>query len=95
MLKREERARRRSLSLSLFVLRRNGDAGNMSPTDIRIDIPESASYRPEAHVFPFPRRVSGRDFFSSPRVLRIEFPCRILPDVYMRVERSDLITVKK
>lgn len=63
------------------MLRRNDDAGNMSPTDTRIGIPESASYRPEAHVFPFPCRVSDRDFFSSP--LRIGFCRRILLDVYV------------
>lgn len=60
-LKREERARREALR---FVFWRNGDAGNMSPTDIRIGIPESASHRPEAHVFPFLCRVgSGFLFF--------------------------------
>lgn len=54
------------------MLRRNDDAGNMSPTDTRIGIPESASYRPEAHVFPFPCRDSDRDFFSSPRFWELD-----------------------
>ena len=44
------------------VFQRNGDASNMSPTDIRIGIPKSAGRRPEAHVFPFPCRASSRDF---------------------------------
>lgn len=83
------------------VFRRNGDASNMSPTDIRIGIPESAGRRPEAHVFPFPCRArqigiflffprSELNFFDSPVPLEI-----YTYGVCARQRVRDLITVKE
>jgi len=70
----------------------------MSRTDIRIGIPESASYRPEAHVFPFPCRVGSgflfflvRNWISSPNPLATRI-CNTRTCVSKGL--SDLITIK-
>lgn len=78
------------------VFRHNGDASNMSPTDIRIDIPESADRRPEAHVFPFPCRASDRNFPFLPRSeLNFFDSSEPLEILYARVSSRDLITIKE
>lgn len=68
-------AREETLRSALW---RNDDASNMSATDIRIGIPESASHRPEAHVFPRgveSRRVASGFLFFPAR--GIGFPRRL------------------
>lgn len=64
------------------IFRRNDDASNMSLTDIPVGIPESANYRPEAHVFPFlycigftPNLTPHRSALSPPF---FPFPSRFL-----------------
>jgi len=96
--RRMSRVSQRGKNALRFAFRRNGDASNMSRTDIRIGIPESASYRPEAHVFPFPCRVGSgflffpvRNWISSPNPLATP-TCNTRTCVSKGL--SDLISIK-
>lgn len=74
------------------MLRRNDDAGNMSPTDTRIGIPESELSTGSSCISVSMPRLGSR-FLFFPAFLRIGFLRRILLDVYVYVKELDLISV--
>lgn len=80
------------------IFRRNDDASNMSLTDIPVGIPESANYRPEAHVFPFlycigftPNLTLHRSALFPP--FSFPFPFRLFhfEDTISRYDRTSII----